>query len=125
VDVTQRVAAGTGLVQCGLGLGCPHLKALRGDQVADRLEVVLGPVQHLLDQRLLVRQRLPQVALALVPLRDVVHDDADGDDGTQKSGTTEAAPWWQKLSFAVGAQFPVTAAREFEFALTTSLKLDF
>jgi hypothetical protein len=34
-------------------------------------------------------------------------------------------PWWQRLSLAVGAQFPVTNAREFEWALTTALKLNF
>jgi hypothetical protein len=33
-------------------------------------------------------------------------------------------PWWQRLSLAVGAQFPVTGAREFEWALTSALKLD-
>ncbi len=34
-------------------------------------------------------------------------------------------PWWQRLSLAVGAQFPLTSAREFEWALTSALKLDF
>ena len=33
--------------------------------------------------------------------------------------------WWQRLSLAVGAQFPLTSAREFEWALTSALKLDF
>jgi hypothetical protein len=34
-------------------------------------------------------------------------------------------PWYERLSLAVGAQFPVTAAKEYEWALTTSLKMEF
>lgn len=34
-------------------------------------------------------------------------------------------PWYERLSLAVGAQFPVTAAREFEWALAVQLKLEF
>jgi hypothetical protein len=34
-------------------------------------------------------------------------------------------PWWDGLSFAIGGQFPVTASREFDWALLTSLKYDF
>jgi hypothetical protein len=33
--------------------------------------------------------------------------------------------WWQRFSLAVGAQFPLTQAREFEWGLTSSLKIDF
>ncbi len=34
-------------------------------------------------------------------------------------------PWWKGLSMAVAPQFPLAAAREFEWAITTSLKPDF
>jgi hypothetical protein len=34
-------------------------------------------------------------------------------------------PWWEQLSIAVGLQLPVTASRDFEWALTSALKLDF
>jgi outer membrane putative beta-barrel porin/alpha-amylase len=34
-------------------------------------------------------------------------------------------PWWERLSMLVGLQVPVTASRGFEWALTTSIKLDF
>ena len=34
-------------------------------------------------------------------------------------------PRYERLSLAVGAQFPVTAAKEYEWALTTSLKMEF
>ena len=44
-------------------------------------------------------------------------------DGERSQGSTEK-PWWQRLSLAIGAQFPLTQAREFEWGLTTSLKLD-
>lgn len=36
-----------------------------------------------------------------------------------------AEPWWKRLSLAIGPQFPLTSAREFEWGLTTALKLDF
>ena len=44
-----------------------------------------------------------------------------------KSGAALPAekPWWDGLSFAIGGQFPVTASREFDWALLTSLKYDF
>ncbi len=34
-------------------------------------------------------------------------------------------PWWKGLSLAVAPQFPLTAAREFEWAITASFKLEF
>jgi hypothetical protein len=34
-------------------------------------------------------------------------------------------PWWERLSVVVGWQLPVTASRDFEWALTSAFKLDF
>lgn len=47
-----------------------------------------------------------------------------GSSAGEKSLSSEEKPWWQRLSLAIGAQFPLTRAREFEWGLTTSLKLD-
>jgi hypothetical protein len=50
-----------------------------------------------------------------------------GPRGSKDGETAQASrekPWWQRLSLAIGAQFPLTQAREFEWGLTTSLKLD-
>lgn len=48
-----------------------------------------------------------------------------GSANGEKSPSAEEKPWWQRLSLAIGAQFPVTQAREFEWGLTTGVKLDF
>ena len=37
----------------------------------------------------------------------------------------KAKPWWERLSVVVGWQLPVTASRDFEWALTTAVKLEF
>jgi hypothetical protein len=34
-------------------------------------------------------------------------------------------PWWERLSLAIAPQFPVTGVREFEWGITSSLKLEF
>jgi len=47
-----------------------------------------------------------------------------GSSDGEKSQSSKEKPWWQRLSLAIGAQFPLTQAREFEWGLTTSLKLD-
>jgi len=36
-----------------------------------------------------------------------------------------AEPWWKRLSVAIAPQFPLTATREFEWGITTAIKLDF
>jgi hypothetical protein len=51
--------------------------------------------------------------------------DVHAHDGHGHGHGNGGHPWYERLSLAVGVQFPVTAAREFEFALTTSLKLEF
>ena len=38
---------------------------------------------------------------------------------------SSATPWWKGLSLAIGPQFPLTSAREFEWGMSTALKLDF
>ncbi len=34
-------------------------------------------------------------------------------------------PWWERLSIVLGWQLPVTASRDFDWALTTAFKLEF
>jgi hypothetical protein len=58
------------------------------------------------------------------PFGDVHGHDDHGHSHGHSHGNGDH-PWWERLSLAVGAQFPVTAAREFEFALTSQLKLEF
>jgi hypothetical protein len=58
------------------------------------------------------------------PFGDVHGNGGHGHNHGHGHGNGEH-PWYERLSLAVGAQFPVTDAREFEFALTTQLKLEF
>jgi hypothetical protein len=54
-----------------------------------------------------------------------VHGDGGHEHSHGQSHGNGGHPWYERLSLAVGAQFPVTAAKEFEWALSTSLKLEF
>jgi len=38
---------------------------------------------------------------------------------------SSATPWWKGLSLAIGPQFSLTSAREFEWGISTAVKLDF
>ncbi len=45
--------------------------------------------------------------------------------GAPPSAAEQQPPWWRRASLAVGAQFPVTGSREFEYTVIAGLKLDF
>ncbi len=48
-----------------------------------------------------------------------------GSSDGEKFQPSEEKPWWQRLSLVVGAHIPLTRAREFEWGLTSGLKLNF
>jgi hypothetical protein len=49
---------------------------------------------------------------------------ANGAKGLDRQEAAEES-WWKGLSLAVAPQLPLTAAREFEWGITVSLKLEF
>ncbi|MCX5734498.1 MAG: hypothetical protein NTW68_09250 [candidate division NC10 bacterium] len=52
-------------------------------------------------------------------------DEPPADAKSAAGQESSAEPWWKRLSLAIGPQFPLTSAREFEWGITTALKLDF
>ena len=52
-------------------------------------------------------------------------DEPPADAKSAAGQESSAEPWWKRLSLAIGPQFPLTSAREFEWGISTALKLDF
>jgi len=52
-------------------------------------------------------------------------DEPPADAKSAPGQESSAEPWWKRLSLAIGPQIPLTSAREFEWGITTALKLDF
>ena len=52
-------------------------------------------------------------------------DEPPADAKSAAGQESSAEPWWKRLSLAIGPQFPLTSAREFDWGITTALKLDF
>jgi len=52
-------------------------------------------------------------------------DEPPADAKSAAGQESSADPWWKRLSLAIGPQIPLTSAREFEWGITTALKLDF
>ncbi len=111
----------TGSIGCGLGLPafrlvlalCLPLASGAQERASSTQDQAVPEAEFDLADVLITRTPLPG---SLVEPR--------GSSGGEKSQSSKEKSWWQQLSLAIGAQFPLTQAREFEWGLTTSLKLD-